>query len=88
MRHGIDPAEDGGHIEVGARAKPGGGLRLWVADTGVGLSAHQAPGTGLGNLRDRLAAFYGGAAALELHEVQPHGLRAEIVLPPETPATP
>ena len=88
VRHGIDPAEDGGRIEVGARAEPGGGLRLWVADTGVGLASHAPAGTGLANLRDRQAAFYGGAAVLELHEVQPHGLRAEILLPPEPAAAP
>jgi hypothetical protein len=36
VRHGIDPCEDGGRIGVGAwRARRR--LRLWVADTGVGI---------------------------------------------------
>jgi hypothetical protein len=39
-----------------------------------------APGTGLANLRGRLAAFYGGAARLELTEIEPHGLLAEILI--------
>ena len=39
-----------------------------------------APGTGLVNLRERLAAFYGGAARLELTELEPHGLLAEILI--------
>jgi signal transduction histidine kinase len=84
VRHGIDPAEDGGHIEVGGRAEPDGGLRLWVADTGVGMAPQAAPGTGLANLRDRLAASYGAAARLALSEQAPHGLRAELYIPPES----
>ncbi|GAB4043156.1 MAG: hypothetical protein Fur0014_15690 [Rubrivivax sp.] len=86
VQHGIDPAPDGGRIDVGARAEPDGGLRLWVADTGAGMAPQAAPGTGLSNLRDRLAAFFGAGAALELLELSerpPHGLRAEIRLPPE-----
>ena len=85
VRHGIDPAEEGGAIEVGASVAADGGLRLWVADTGVGLSPHAAPGTGLANLRDRLAAFFGPGADLQLSETPPHGLHAEIRVPPDTP---
>lgn len=81
VHHGIDPSEEGGRIEVGARRDGDGTIRLWVADSGVGMSETAAPGTGLANLRERLRAFYGIAARLELHEVAPHGLRAEIVLP-------
>jgi signal transduction histidine kinase len=83
VRHGIDPAEDGGRIEVAGRLGIDGGLQLWVADTGVGLSPHAVPGTGLDNLRDRLDAFYGPQATLSMSEVSPHGLRAELTLPPE-----
>ncbi len=81
VHHGIDPSEEGGRIEVGGRRDGDGGVRLWVADTGVGMAETAAPGTGLTNLRARLQAFYGSAARLELNEVAPHGLRAEIVLP-------
>ena len=82
VRHGIDPAEDGGAIEVGARTDSTSGARhLWVADSGVGLAQQAAPGTGLTNLRARLAAFYGPGAELRLSEQAPHGLKAEIVLP-------
>ncbi len=83
VRHGIDPAEDGGTIDVGGAREADGGLRLWVADTGVGLSPHAAPGTGLANLRDRLAGFFGPGAELQLSEVAPRGLRAELRIPPE-----
>ena len=89
VKHGIDPAMEGGRIEVGGRFEPDGGARLWVADTGIGMSPHAAPGTGLANLRDRLAAFYGARAELILSEGSdrpPHGLRAEILLPADNPA--
>jgi hypothetical protein len=83
VRHGIDPSESGGRIEVGAQRIAGGGVRLWVADSGRGLDDSRPPGTGLANLRERLAAAYGGRARLELSAVQPQGVRAEIVLPPD-----
>jgi LytS/YehU family sensor histidine kinase len=80
VRHGIDPSEEGGRIEVGGRRDDATGeIRLWVADTGVGLSETATPGTGLANLRARLQAFYTPDARLDLSEVAPHGLRAEMV---------
>jgi signal transduction histidine kinase len=79
VRHGIDPAENGGLIEVGAQ-RAGQGWRVWVADTGVGLQGSVGPGTGLANLRERLKAFYGGRARLELSENPPCGVRAEILI--------
>jgi signal transduction histidine kinase len=82
VRHGIDPSEAGGSIEVGARRDAASGrVHLWVADSGRGLDASQPPGTGLVNLRERLAATYGGRASLSLSGVEPHGLRAEVELP-------
>jgi signal transduction histidine kinase len=78
IRHGIDPSEQGGRIEIGAR-RDGGSVRVWVLDTGVGLRETAQPGTGLANLRQRLAAFFGPRAQVELSEHQPRGVRAEIV---------
>jgi hypothetical protein len=84
VRHGIDPSEAGGRIEVGARRDVGTGrVHLWVADTGRGIDETQAPGTGLANLRERLAATYAGRATLTLSGVAPQGVRAEIELPPD-----
>jgi sensor histidine kinase YesM len=79
VRHGIDPSETGGSIEVSA-TRDGNVVRLAVRDDGVGMCESAVPGTGLVNLRERLAAFYGGTARLELTEVQPHGLLAEILI--------
>jgi sensor histidine kinase YesM len=82
VRHGIDPSESGGHIEVGAE-RSAGGHRAWVVDSGAGLSEHAPPGTGLTNLRSRLAAFFGAEAALTLSEPALRGLHAEISWPAE-----
>ena len=79
VRHGIDPSETGGSIVVTTR-REGSLVRLVVRDDGVGMGEAALPGTGLANLRERLAAFYGGAARLELTELAPHGLLAEILI--------
>jgi sensor histidine kinase YesM len=81
IRHGIDPGCDGGRIEVGARRGDGGELRLWVTDTGVGLSEGMGTGTGLRNLDERLQAFFGPDAGVTLLGQAPHGVRAEIRVP-------
>jgi signal transduction histidine kinase len=78
VRHGIDPSEEGGRIEVVARRDPDGSVRVWVADTGVGMAESSRPGMGLTNLRDRLQAFFGPAAQLELSEQPPHGVHAQL----------
>jgi sensor histidine kinase YesM len=82
VRHGIDPSERGGMISVhAAAAGEAGEVRIVVEDDGAGLNDSRPPGTGLRNLRERLAAVYGSGARLELSERMPHGVRAEIVLP-------
>jgi signal transduction histidine kinase len=85
VRHGIDQSEVGGHIEVGAQLHAATGrVRLWVKDTGVGIDESRPFGTGLANLRARLAATYGDRAQLHLSAVSPHGVHAEIELPADT----
>ncbi|HWI81015.1 sensor histidine kinase [Ramlibacter sp.] len=80
VRHGIDPALEGGRIEVGA-ARAGQTVHLWVADTGVGLPAQAPEGQGLANLKARLRVFFGEAARVELSEQAPSGVRADIRVP-------
>ena len=80
VRHGIDPSEDGGTVQVGATLTHEG-LQLWVSDDGVGINDKAPAGTGLSNLRERLAAFFGPSARLELQHNLPHGLRASIIVP-------
>ena len=87
VRHGIDPAEDGGDIDVAIK-RDGGDVLIRVEDSGVGPGGGEAgPSTGTGNglkaLRERLALAFGEAAALRLFERQPHGFRAEVQFPAE-----
>ena len=87
VRHGIDPSEQGGRIDVGARANIDGGMTLWVADSGQGLRPGAQAGLGLSNLRTRLQSAHGAAARVDLLALSPHGVRAEITLPPTVEAS-
>lgn len=85
MRHGIDPSEEGGRIDVRVRIEAGR-CHAEVVDTGIGLKHNFAPangglGTGLANLRERLQLAFSGDATLQLIENKPHGVRAEISFP-------
>jgi hypothetical protein len=81
VRHGIDPSEIGGRIDIDVWPRDQACL-MRVTDTGVGLrTASRGLGTGLSTLRERLKLSFGAAARLTLTEVQPHGVCAEIVLP-------
>ena len=81
VRHGIDPSEEGGRIEVRVRLQ-GGRCRAVVIDTGVGLGhSIEGLGTGLSNLRERLQLAFGGDAQLLLSPLQPQGVCAEVEFP-------
>lgn len=81
VRHGIDPSEDGGRIDLDVALRDGRCI-VRVADTGLGLSTSTGGhGTGLATLRARLALSYGDDAHLRLSEVAPHGVCAELDLP-------
>lgn len=81
IRHGIDPSEVGGRIDVDVWLRDGRCL-VRVTDTGVGLKVTgQGLGTGLSTLRERLQLAFAGAASLRLTEVTPHGVCAELDLP-------
>lgn len=81
IEHGVDPCCDPCRVEVGARREDDGAAWIWVADTGVGMSENAGEGTGLKNLKERLKAAFGPQARVELTEVQPQGVRADIRLP-------
>jgi hypothetical protein len=81
VRHGIDPGEEGGRIEVCVRVRDGRCVAE-VCDTGVGLAENaNGPGTGLATLRERLQLAFGGAAQLRIASRSPHGVRAEVEIP-------
>jgi hypothetical protein len=81
VRHGIDPSEEGGRIDVRVRLQEGR-CHAEVVDTGVGLrNAGAGLGTGLATLRERLQLVFGSDAQLRLAALAPHGARAEVDFP-------
>ena len=81
VRHGIDPGEEGGHIDVQV-ALQSGRCRVRVLDTGVGLqSSASGLGTGLSTLKERLALAFHGDVQLRLTGREPHGVAAELDFP-------
>ncbi len=81
VRHGIDPSEDGGRIEIRVTLRQGRCLAQ-VIDTGVGLRPTGGGlGTGLATLRERLQLIFGDAAQLRLNALAPHGVCAELEFP-------
>lgn len=81
VRHGIDPSEEGGRIDVDVWLRDGR-CCVRVTDTGVGLQpTSNGLGTGLSTLRERLQLAFGGDAQLRLTEVEPHGVCAELDFP-------
>lgn len=81
VRHGIDPSEVGGVIDVSAQVRDGRCL-VRVSDSGVGLQrAGNGLGTGLSTLRERLQLFFGADAQLRLAAREPRGVCAELDLP-------
>jgi len=84
VRHGIDPGEEGGRIDVEVRAQDGR-CSVQVTDTGVGLkTAGRGLGSGLASLRERLELAFGGDARLTLEALAPHGARAAAEFPART----
>lgn len=81
VRHGIDPAEEGGEIAVTVRAEAGM-CHVLVDDGGVGLRPGTGGlGTGLATLRQRLALAFGPAAHLSLTERKTGGVSASLSWP-------
>jgi signal transduction histidine kinase len=81
VRHGIDPAEDGGRIDIDVQRR-GDRCIIRVSDSGVGLRPGGGGlGTGLSTLRERLQLMFGGAAQLQVTAQEPRGVCAELVLP-------
>lgn len=85
VRHGIDPAEDGGRIDVRAKMRDGR-CYIGVYDSGLGLrDAGRGAGIGLASLRQRLQLAFGPDVQLRIEAREPRGVSAEIDFP--VPAT-
>ncbi|GGX91500.1 hypothetical protein GJV26_06720 [Massilia dura] len=81
IRHGVEPKP--GKVNVRVSASAGDGvLRILVADDGAGPGATVlGSGIGLRNLRERLAALYGGRAGFALRTGTGGWTEAELTLP-------
>jgi len=80
LKHGLAPLPDGGSIRLSAE-RSGKSLLLTVVDTGAGMRSGAGGGTGLANVRSRLALRYGEEARLSLSLNEPRGVRASLRLP-------
>ena len=82
IKHGIDPSETGGIVDVRVTVHEQR-VRVRVANTGVGLRPQRADsaGTGLSNLRERLALVFGGDSQVRLSHTQAEGTVAEAEFP-------
>jgi len=87
VRHGIDPSEVGGRIDVQVRLR-GSRCQVKVIDTGVGLqSTGDGLGTGLATLTERLRLVFGGDAEVRVTETEPHGVCVELDFPAQQQGT-
>jgi two-component sensor histidine kinase len=80
LKHGVNPAVEGGHIRVSA-ARDRSAIVLKVADSGHGMQAQHGYGSGLSNARVRLLMRYGEQASLSLAHGEPRGVVATVRIP-------
>jgi hypothetical protein len=80
VKHGINPAIEGGHITVSANHEHGA-LVLKVSDSGQGMAATDGHGMGLANIRRRLMMLYGDDAVLSLARPAARGVTATVSIP-------
>ena len=80
VKHGINPAVDGGRISVSANRERDT-LVLKVSDSGQGMAATDGHGMGLANIRRRLMMLYGDRAVLSLARPAARGVTATVSIP-------
>ncbi|BCB26063.1 hypothetical protein SKTS_09490 [Sulfurimicrobium lacus] len=80
VRHGIEPKLGGGEINIRASIAHAM-LRIEVSDSGVGLRDKNTAGTGLANVRARLATLFGETGYLTLRGNGEAGAIATLALP-------
>jgi hypothetical protein len=89
IKHGIERTTGTGQITIGAVVETrtdAPQLAVAVVDTGAGLRASAAAGTGLTNIRNQLIARYGPKGSLTLQDRSAGGVIATIRVPYEAAA--
>jgi hypothetical protein len=79
LRHGLGTRVDGGEVRISVQ-RTATALHAVVEDSGSGFPPRWREGTGLNNLRQRLAAQYGDAAAVVVADAV-QGARVEVRVP-------
>jgi sensor histidine kinase YesM len=85
IKHGLNPLPEGGALSVTARSIDAK-LIVEVRDTGQGFAQSSGVGTGLANIRARLALLYGPDASLTFSRNEPQGVAATLIVPLERSA--
>jgi signal transduction histidine kinase len=80
IRHGLEPKTEAGRLDIRCR-RQGDMLDIEVGDNGLGIRGDIRDGTGLSNIRQRLAASCGPQATLSLTPRPEGGLIAHLRLP-------
>jgi sensor histidine kinase YesM len=83
LKHGLGGRLEGGTLQILAR-RDDATLTLRVRDDGIGFPDRYEEGTGLGNLRQRLATLYGEGATLRVDSGSV-GSTVELTIPGEQP---
>jgi signal transduction histidine kinase len=80
IRHGLSRKMGPGRLAIEAR-REARSVVVRVTDDGLGASLPLQAGLGVGNTRQRLDAFYGNLAALEIETEPQRGFRATLRIP-------
>lgn len=80
VKHGLEPAIEGGEVVIRATAQEGF-IDILVEDNGLGFQGDAQSGVGLANVRERLAGLYGPTASLVIEGREPTGTRVLLRVP-------
>ena len=94
IRHGVEPKEGKGSVDVNVR-REGDSLEIRITDSGRGVAINgdgqlKREGIGIANTRERLDHIYGSGATLQLRNRSGGGAEALVVVPviPDRSSTP
>ena len=80
IRHGLEPKTGPGRVWITV-SSIGDAIQMQVGDDGMGFSNSGSAGTGLANIRARLATLYEGRAALTMEDNDHGGVTATLRVP-------